>query len=152
MKPFWKILGSAVLVAGAFGFSRIAKTGNTGKRSSVTLVNVDAPKIKNGAVVLSVNIAIDNPTEHTMNLKKPTLVVYFQNKQVGNSIPSDEYTAITANDRKIIKGINIQIPFANLGTLALELITGNTPKMSFDISMYTIADGIPYHDKKHFDL
>jgi hypothetical protein len=113
---------------------------------------VNPPKIKNGALVLSVDVAFDNPTDHTMSLKKPNLKAYYNGKEVGNSIPSTERIAMNANDRTIIKGINIQIPFTKLGSLLLSLVTGNIPKMAIDIAVSTEADNIPYTDKKHFEL
>jgi hypothetical protein len=148
-----KIIGSLILFGGgAYGISRLIKTSNTGEKSSITISGVNPPKIKNGALFLSVNVAIDNPTNHTMELKKPNLKAYYNGKEVGNSIPSNERIPIKANDRTTIKGINIQIPFLKLGSLVLSLVTGNMPKMAFDVALSTEADGIAYNDKKHFEL
>lgn len=148
-----KIIGALVLFGGgAYGISRLIKTTNTTDKTSITVSGVNPPKIKNGALVLSVNVAFDNPTNHTMSLKKPNLIAYYNGKEVGNSIPSDERTLIKANDRTIIKGINIQIPFIKLGSIVLSLVTGKIPKMAFDIALNTEADGISYTDKKHFEI
>jgi hypothetical protein len=148
-----KIVGALVLLGGgAYGISRLLKTSNTAEKSSVTISGINPPKIKNGALFLSVNVAFDNPTDHTMSLKKPYLKAFYNGKEVGNSIPSDERVAIKANDRTVIKGINIQVPFLKLGAIAVSLVTGNIPKMAFDIELKTEADGIPYTDKQHFEL
>ena len=148
-----KILGTLVLLGGgAYGISRLLKTNNTADKTSVTVSGINPPKIKNGALVLSVNVALDNPTDHTMSLKKPYLKAFYNGKEVGNSIPSDERVAVKANDRTVIKGINIQIPFLKLGAIAVSLVTGTIPKMAFDIELKTEADGIPYTDKQHFEL
>lgn len=148
-----KIIGTLVLLGGgAYGISRLLKAGNTADKTSVTVSGINPPKIKSGALVLSVNVAFDNPTDHTMSLKKPYLKAFYNDKEVGNSIPSDERVDIKANDRTVIKGINIQIPFIKLGAIAVSLVTGNIPKMAFDISLTTEADGIPYTDKQHFEL
>jgi hypothetical protein len=153
MNTTGKIIGALVLFGGgAYGISRLLNTSNTGDKTSITVTGVNPPKIKNGALVLSVNVAFDNPTNHTMSLKKPNLSAFYNGKEVGNSIPSEERTPIQANDRTTIKGINIQIPFLKLGTLVLSLVTGNIPKMAFDIALSTEADGIPYTDKQHFEL
>ena len=152
MSNVGKILGALTLFGGAYGLSRLLKTGNTGKRISVTVMSVNAPKIKDGALRLSVNVAIDNPTDDTLNLKKPTLKAYYNGNEVGNSIPSEEHVSIKANDRTTISGINIQIPFIKLGALAVSLITGSIPKLSVEIAVHTIANGIPYIDRKSFDL
>jgi hypothetical protein len=153
MNTTTKIIGALVLLGGgAYGISRLIKTSNTGEKSSLTISGVNPPKIKNGALVLSVDVAFDNPTDHTMSLKKPNLKAYYNGKEVGNSIPSTERIAMNANDRTIIKGINIQIPFTKLGSLLLSLVTGNIPKMAIDIAVSTEADNIPYTDKKHFEL
>lgn len=147
-----KIIGALVLAGSAYGISKLFKASNTGNKTSVTLAGVNKPQIKNGALILSVNVALDNPTQHTMSLKKPSLTASFGGKEVGNSIPSNERIDIKANERTVIKGINIQIPFVKLGTLAFSLITGSIPKMAFDISLSTEADGIPYKDSKHYEL
>lgn len=152
MSSAGKIIGALALFGGAYGLSRLLKTGNTGKKISVTVMSANAPKIQNGAVRLSVNVAIDNPTDDPLNLKKPTLTAYYNGNEVGNSIPSNEYVKIIANDRTTISGINIQIPFIKLGALAVQLITGSVPKMTIEIAVHTVANGIPYTDRQSFDL
>lgn len=152
MSSTGKILGALALFGGAYGLSRLLKTGNTGKKISVTVMSANKPKIQNGALRLSVNVAIDNPTDDVLDLKKPTLKAYYNGNEVGNSIPSDEHINIIANDRTTISGINIQIPFIKLGALALQLVTGNVPKMTLEIAVHTVANGIPYTDRQSFDL
>ena len=153
MNPIAKIIGALVLFGGgAYGISQLTKTASTGKKTSVTVTGLEPPKIKNGALQLSVNVAFDNPTENAMSLKKPYLTAFYNSKEVGNSIPSEERTTIKANDRTIIKGINIQVPFLKLGKLVWDLIAGNVPKMEFDIEVSTEANGIPYTDKQHFEV
>lgn len=153
MSSSGKIIGLLALIGGgAYGLSRLLKTGNTAKKMSVTVMSVNKPQIKNGALRLSVNVAFDNPTNDSLKLKKPTLTAYYNGKEVGNSIPSNEQVTIVANDRTTISGINIQIPFIKLGSLLVSLISGNVPKMEIDIAVHTVANGIPYTDKQHFKL
>jgi hypothetical protein len=153
MESSVKIIGTLLLLGGGvYGISHLLSTKNTGDKTSVTVLGTNGTKIKNGGLYISVNVAFDNPTNHTMSLKKPYLTAYFNGNEVGNSIPSDERIEIKANGRTVIKGINIQIPFLKLGTLALTLINGTVPKMSIDIALKTEADGIPYTDKTHIDL
>lgn len=153
MNPIAKIIGALVLFGGgAYGISRLTKTARTGKKTSITITGLEPPKIKNGALQLSVNVAFDNPTENAMNLKKPYLKAFYNGKEVGNSIPSNEQIQISANDRTIIKGINIQVPFLKLGKLAFDFIAGNVPKMVFDIEVSTEANGIPFTDKQTFEV
>lgn len=153
MSSHGKIFGFFLLLGGgAYGLSKLFKTANTGKKLSVTVMNVDKPKLKNGAIQLSVNVALDNPTDSALNLKKPYLTVYYNGNEVGNSIPSNERIKIKANDRTIIKGINVQISFLKLGTLVISLISGKMPKLAIDVHVKTEANGIPYTDKQHFQL
>ncbi|MEO6305873.1 MAG: hypothetical protein ABIP51_22190 [Bacteroidia bacterium] len=153
MNTLSKIFGAMVLFGGgAYGISKLLKAGNTGKKLSVTLTSMNPPKIKSGALSLSVNVALDNPTAHTLTLKKPYLVASTNGSEVGNSIPSEEVINVPANQRTIIKGLNIQIPFTKLGSYALSLLTGKIPKMAFDVSLSTVADGIPYTDTQHFEV
>jgi hypothetical protein len=152
MKTGGKILGVLALIGGAFWISRLFKTANTGKKLSINVASLNAPTIKNGALALSANIVLDNPTDTTISLKKPYLTAFHNGNEVGNSIASNERIDIKANERTTIKGINIHIPFLELGTLAVSLIAGNIPKMEFEIEMKTEANGIPYTDKKPFKL
>ena len=156
MKSEFKIFGwLALLGGGAYGLSKLfggIKTANTGSKMSVTIVSLNKPEIKNGALRLSVNVAFDNPTANPINLKKPTVKAFYNGNEVGNSIPSNEYVTIVANDRTTIKGINIQIPFLKLGGLLVSLIAGNIPKMVIDIAVHAVANGLPYKSKKTFKL
>jgi ribosomal protein S12 len=153
MASIIKIVGGALLFAGAaLGINKLFKAGRTGNKTSINIIGVNPPKLKGGSLILGVDVALDNPTSHTLNLKKPYLTALYNGNEVGNSIPSDEIIPIKENDRTIIKGINIQIPFIKLGPLAVSLVTGNIPKMSIDILLRTEADGIPYTDKQHFEL
>lgn len=156
MKTRGKILGFFLLLGGSvFGLSKLtklAKTANTGKQMSVNITGVDPPKIKSGALQLSVNVTFDNPTNNVINMKKPYLTAFYNGKEVGNSIPSQEYTPIKANDRTTIKGINIQIPFLKLGGIVVQLIMGKVPKMAFDIKVITYVNGFRYTDNQHFEL
>lgn len=148
-----KIIGTLILFGGgAYGLSRLIQAGNTGQQISINISSLNKPLVKNGAVILSVNVVIDNPTSHTLRLKKPYLTAYYQQKEIGNSIPSDEYINIQANDRTTIKGITIQVPFLRLGVVALHLIQQANTKMAFDIHLKTEADGIPYTDQQHFEV
>lgn len=153
MNPIAKLIGALILFGGgAYGISKLAKTAGTGKKSSITVTGLEPPELNNGSVLLKVNVAFDNPTDNSMSLKKPNIKAFFNGKEVGNSIPSNERTTIKANERTTIKGINIQIPFVKLGSIAMQLITGTQPKMAFDIEVSTEANGIPYTDRQHFDV
>lgn len=141
-----KIFGLLLLAGGgAYVISQL-------KRISVTLLNIDPPKIDKGALLLAVNVAVDNPTGIPVVLTKPNLAAFVNGKLVGNSIPAVEVTHIKAHDRTVIKGINIQIPFTSMGSLALSLLTGKIPKFGVDVALTTTADGILISTKKHFDL
>lgn len=153
MNSTGKIIGALVLFGGgAYGLSKLIKTANTGNKLSVNVVGINPPKLNLGSLILSVNVAFDNPTKDSIRLKKPYLTVFYNNSEVGNSLPSNEEVEIKANDRTTIKGITIQIPFARLGVLLSSLISGTIPKMEIDIHVRTEANGIPYTDKQHFEL
>lgn len=152
MNKVTKIVGAALLIGGGIYASRLIKTSNTAQKLSVNITGVSPPKLKKGALQLSVNVAFDNPTGQSISLKKPYLIARYNGKEAGNSIPSDERITIKANDRTVIRGINIQVPLLKIGLAAVSLITGKLPQMTFEIEMQTEADGIPYTDKKQFTL
>lgn len=154
MASIIKILGGALVFAGAaLGINKLFKASRTGNRISINISSVNTPKLKGGSLILGVNVALDNPTSHTLNLKKPFLTAFKDGKEIGNSYPSSEIIPIKANDRTVITGINLEIPVIKLGLEAASLLlTGKLSKISLDILMRTEADGIPYTDKQHFEF
>lgn len=137
---------------GAYGINKLTKSEAAVKKITVAVTGVNPPKIRNGALVFSVNIALDNPSRQVLNLKKPYVTIYTNGKEIANSIPSEERVQIKANDITKITGLNIQIPFTKLGVYAVNLLQGKIPKMQIEVEVKTEADGIIYTDRKQFDI
>jgi hypothetical protein len=136
MNPLWLIL----LLGG--GALYVSKLNNIGKRLSITILNVETFKIVNGALQLSINIALDNPTNSSITIKKPYIKTFYQENEVGNSLPSDDTIKIESNARTVMKNINIQIPFSNLPTVALSLLSNKKNKINIDVEISTDVNGI----------
>lgn len=152
MSKTGKIVGLVALILGAFGLRKAFAAGNTGKKISINIANVNKPTTNAGALVISVNAVVDNPTNHTLRIKKPYLTVNYNGNEIANSATSDKYIDIKANDRTTIKDINIQVPILKLGVAAFNLFTGKTANVNIDVIVRTEADGIPYTDVKHLNL
>lgn len=147
MNPLWLIL---LLGGGALYASKLS---NTGKSLSITILNVQTFKVVNGALQLAVNIALDNPTNNSITIKKPYIKAYYQDNEVGNSLPSEERIKIDANARTVMKDVNIQIPFSNLPSVVMSLFTGGEKKkLSVDIEVETEVNGIPITKRKTFSV
>ncbi|MDP2385692.1 MAG: hypothetical protein Q8M29_04935 [Bacteroidota bacterium] len=147
MNPIWLIL---LVGGGALYFSKLAKTGNN---LSITILNFSSFKIANGAIQLSVNIAIDNPTDNSIIIKQPNIKAFYNSNEVGNSIPSDKRTKIVANDRTPLPPIDIQIPFSNLPGIAISFFTNDgTKKTPIEIEVSTEVNSIPITDRKTFSI
>lgn len=145
MNPLWLIL---LLGGGALYATKLSNTGNS---LSITILNVQTFKVVNGALQLAVNIALDNPTNNSITIKKPYIKAYYQDNEVGNSLPSDERIKIDSNARTVMKDVNIQIPFSNLPSVILSLFTtGEKKKLSIDIEVETEVNGIPISKRKTF--
>lgn len=145
MNPLvWLIL----LGGGAYYLSRMNETGD---KASISIIGINPPKLQSGSLVLSVNVAIDNPTDYSMQIKKPYLKAFYNNNPIGNSLPSNEKVQIKANERTVIKNMNLQIPLSNLPGIAASLITGQA-KLSLDVEVSTEINGLPYTSKQHFEL
>ena len=143
MNPLWLIL---LVGGGALYFSKINETGNN---LSITILNIDTFKIINGALQLSVNVALDNPTNNSITIKKPYIKAFYKGSEVGNSLPSGEKIKINANSRTVMKDINIQIPFSNLPSVLTSLITNSgTKNIAFEIEVNTQVNGIFLKQKK----
>lgn len=148
------IIGSLIFAGAAgLGLRYLLQTSNTGKKISASIHSIANPKRQGTTLILAVNVALDNPTNNSLSLKKPYLTLLYNGNEIGNSIPSEERITIKANDKTIINGINIQFPLSKLGLDAAKiLITGKLPKLSIDIIMKTEANGIPYTATQHYDL
>jgi len=138
-----------ILGGGAYAVSKLSETGD---KISISITGINLPKLKNGALIVSANVAIDNPTDTSLTIKKPYLKAFYNDAAIGNSVPSTEKVTIKANDRTTIKDMNIQIPISNLPGIAASLFTGQIPKLSLDVEVSTEINGIPYISKKHFEL
>jgi len=137
MNPLWLIV---LLGGGAFYLSKLK---NVGKSLSISILNVQTFRIVNGALQLAINIALDNPTNTSITVKKPYIKAYYQENEVGNSLPSDDLIKIDANARTIMKDINIQIPFSNLPSVVLSMLSNETKKkMNIDVEISTDVNGI----------
>ena len=147
MNPLWLIL---LLGGGALYATKIA---NVGKRLSITILNVQSLKIVNGALQLVTNIALDNPTGNTISIRKPNIKVFYENNEVGNSIPSADIIDIKKYSRTIMNNINIQVPISNLPTVFLKLLVGNGgKKVKIDVEVSTQAEGIHITQRKTFEI
>lgn len=147
MNPLWLIL---LVGGGALYFSKLNKTG---EKLSLTILNIETFKVIGGALQLAVNIALDNPTNNSITLKKPYLKAYYNEAEVGNSLPSGERIKINANARTVIKNVSIQIPFSNLPGVAMSFFTNTgDKKMTFDLEIITEVNGIPITERKTFSV
>lgn len=147
MNPFWLIL---LVGGGALYFSKLAKTGNN---LSITILNIDTFKIVGGALQLAVNIALDNPTDNSITIKMPYLKAFFNEAEVGNSLPNGERIKVLANSRTVIEKVSIQIPFSNLPGIAMSWFSNTgEKKITLDIEVSTEVNGIPIKEKKTFSI
>lgn len=146
MNPLvWLLL----LGGGAYYVSKLSETGS---KISISVTGINMPKLKNGSLIISANVAIDNPTDYVIVIKKPYLKAFYNGAAIGNSLPSSEKVQIKANDRTTIKDMNIQIPISNLPGIVATLLTGKIPKLSLDVEVSTEVNGVPYSSKQHFEL
>ncbi len=148
MNPLWLIL---LVGGGALYFSKLNETG---KQLSITILNISLFKIASGALQLFINVALDNPTDNSITIKKPYLKAFYKGNEVGNSLPSGEKIQIKANSRTVMKDINIQIPFSNLPSVLMSLlnVSGEKKNLSFDIEINTEVNGIKITEKKTLSI
>ena len=148
MNPLCLIL---LVGGGALYFSKLS---NAAKRISITILNIDTFKIVGGALQLSVNIALDNPSDINIILKKPNVKAFYKENEVGNSIPSEEKISVKANARTVMKQINIQIPFSKMPNVVMSLFPVTTGKknLAFGIEVSTKVNGIVITEKKTLSI
>jgi hypothetical protein len=134
------------LAGGALYLSRLKKTGD---KLSVTILNIHSFKLTGGALQIALSIAVDNPTNTKLTLKKPNIKVFHNGNEVGNTIPSEERIVVEANNRTPLPPIAVQIPLLNIPSIAMSVLTKlGAEKISFEFEVSTDVNGIPITTRK----
>lgn len=149
MNTTGKIVGGIVLAGGAYLVYRLVHTGG---KLSINVASINSPSFRDGAVVLSVNATVDNPTSQSLRIKKPYLTIDYNGNEIANSKTSDEYIAIKANDRAKIKDLNIQVPFLKLGAAMIKLVSGQSAGITLDVTVHSEIGGVAFSQTKHINL
>ncbi len=140
---------TAIALAGG-GLYYLLSRDRTGKRASVSIIHLDPPIISGGKILLKGTVAIDNPTSGSPVIKTPSLKIYYNGNEVGNSIPDARTHTILPNDRTEIKDVNVQLPLSNLPGIFINLVSGNNTKINFTVEVNVTIDGIPYTHRQEF--
>lgn len=147
MNPLWLIL----LLGG--GALYLSKMKNTGESISITILNIHSFKIVGGAIQVGINVAIDNPTGTSLRIKQSNVKIYYDDKEVANTIPNGDTVEIKKNDRTQLDTMFIQIPFSNMPGIMLSLLNRQGEKnISIDVEVSTVANGLPITQRKTFSV
>lgn len=152
MNPLFYI---ALFSFGIFALAQsahVVQTGITAKQLSVRILSVDKLKSISGGLELSFSVAIDNPTTKTLSIKKPYIRILMNGNEIANSTPSGTITAIKANDRTTLKGINIGLPYSNIPSVFIALTGNKKTNAIITIEIKIEADGIKATDSRNFKL
>ncbi|HWY11799.1 MAG TPA: hypothetical protein VN026_10765 [Bacteroidia bacterium] len=152
MNPLFYIL---VFGLGIFALAKtgdLAKTAITAGQLSVRILSVDKLKSIAGGLELSFSIAIDNPSNRTLSLKKPYIRILMNGNEIANSSPSGIITTIKANDRTTIKGISIGVPYSNIPSVFIALTANKKTNAVITIEIKLEADGIKATDSRNYKL
>lgn len=152
MNPLIAIL---FLTAGAIAVAttrNVARTAITASQLSVRILSIDTLKTIYGGLELKFTIAIDNPTNRSLSLKNPYIKVLLNDNEVANSTPSSEVSLIKANDRTVMKGLTVGIPYSNVPSVLIALTTGKKTNAMLTIEVKLEASGIKARTSKNYKL
>lgn len=108
------IVVGGLSAAAIYGITRLLKTSATAdaltlhidsfdlKSQGLTGLGLAIPK-----VVFKANIKADNPTDQDLIVTQPYLKVYYNNKLIGTSTPSNQTTVLKAKDSSFINDVDI---------------------------------------------
>lgn len=147
MNPLVLIL---LLGVGAFA-ANAAVTSNTGNKSSIKLLNIVSFKTIGTEFEIVASIAIDNPTTGSIKLKKPYLKLFYNENEIGTSVPSEEFITIKANGRTP-GNVNLRIPFSSVPVLVMAAFNGKGSEQTIGIEVATKANGLPIKDKRDYKI
>lgn len=138
-------------IGGAYTVNAL-NASNTGKKSSIKLLNVDSLKVIGTEFEISATIAIDNPTANPITVKKPYLKVFYNGNEIGNSIPSGEFIPIKANARTTISKVNLRVPMTSVPALVMAVFNSKISEQAISVEVSTVVSGIPIKDTKEFKI
>ena len=138
----------ALLGAGSLFVLNAINASNTGAKSSIKLLNVDSLKIIGTEFEISCSIAIDNPTSNPISIKKPYIKVFFNDNEIGNSIPSGEFILVKGNARTVINKINLRIPFTSVPALVVAVFNNKATEQEIRIEVSTVVSGFEIKDTR----
>lgn len=152
MNPLFYI---ALFSFGIFALAQsahVVQTGVTAKQLSVRILSIDKLRSIAGGLELSFSVAIDNPTNRSLSLKKPYIRVLMNGSEVANSTPSGIITTIKANDRTTLKGISIGLPYSNIPSIFIALTSNKKTNTIITIEIKVEAEGIKATDSRNYKL
>lgn len=138
-------------IGGAFAAKAIGAS-NTGNNSTIKLLNIDSLKPVGTEIEISATIAIDNPTSGRITIKKPYLKLFYNGKDIGNSLPDNEYVPVNANARTVIKNVNLRLPLTSVPSIALAIFSSKVSEQTVGIEVSTVVNGFPIKDKRDFKI
>lgn len=145
----------ALLSFGIYALAKstdVVQTGMTAKQLSVRILSFDKLKSIAGGLELAFSLAIDNPTNKSLSIKKPYIRVLMNGNEVANSTPSGTITAIKANDRTTLKGVSIGLPYSNIPAVFIALTSNKKTNTIVTIEVKVEADGIRATDSRNYKL
>jgi hypothetical protein len=132
--------------------AHVVQTGVTAKQLSVRILSVDKLKSIAGGLELAFSVAIDNPTNRSLSLKKPYIRVLMNGNEVANSTPLGIITTLKSNDRTTIKGLSVGLPYSNIPTIFLALTGNKRTGAIITIEIKIEAEGIKATDSRNYKL
>jgi hypothetical protein len=152
MNPLFYI---ALFSFGIFALAQsahVVQTGVTAKQLSVRILSVDKLKSIAGGLELSFSVAVDNPTNRSLSLKKPYIRVLMNGNEVANSTPSGIITTLKANERTNLKGLSVGLPYSNIPTIFIALTSNKKTSAIITIEIKLDAEGIKATDSRNYKL
>lgn len=152
MNPLFYI---ALFSFGIFALAQsahVVETGITAKQLSVRILSVDKLKSIAGGLELSFSIAIDNPTNKSLSLKKPYIRILLNGEEIANGTPSPTVSVLKANERTVIKGISIGIPYSNIPGILIALTGNKKTNAIITIEVKLEAGGIKATESRNYKL
>ena len=123
-------IGIGVVTAAAFGFFlfRGIKTATTLKETAenVNISLLGVPKVHKldwSNLTINVDLKVDNPAKGRVNIKLPSIRMYYSGKQIASTKISDKTHVIEPVSSGKISGIKIEVPLLTLILTAPTLVS-----------------------------
>jgi hypothetical protein len=118
-----KLIGIGLLTTAGFFLLRMVKAQNVSENSTFKLANPRIHDVNLGGISFRTEIAVNNPTQGSLNMTKPVVSIWSNGKVLTQSLAENKTIQIKPLSVSNIDTIELVLPWTNLPKVVGSIIT-----------------------------